>query len=126
MSALCLLGDSLQIQQASIRQFPGPCTLSKCVDTATPATAQPEADRLLLSQQPNFNGQIQGVGYVPLSPVDFASLQVGVCNQLKEEQPWRADGVLGSRARLMQSPGHSVGNQMNSFEQAVQWLQLQH
>lgn len=62
--------------------------------------------------------------WAPHSPVDFASLQVGVCNQVKEEQPWRADGVLGSRARLMQSSGHSVGNQMNSFEQAVQWLKL--
>lgn len=59
-----------------------PRIFSSCVNTAL----QPLCEGLLLSQQPHCYGRVQGVGRVPHSPVDLASILAGIYNQLEEEQ----------------------------------------
>ena len=55
--------------------------------------------------------QLLGMGYVPHSPADLAPNQVGVCNQLKVEQPPATGGISGGCAQLMQT---SVETQTDS------------
>ena len=83
--AFCLPGDSLRVQQTTVRLFTGCLHLHQMCGSGAAAATQLWHEGLLLSRRPHCHGQVQSMGDVSHGPIDLAPHQVGVCDQLEEE-----------------------------------------